>query len=165
MAKKKEEIPPYMLRALTDENLIEGMVEGDTHLSFASDEEQHTPIHFTSARVSCTRLADRSVSVYQDVYLRKNQALIYIPDTDYTRLPQMTVWEMFKTPLPGDFFIGQYSLEGKLMIMGRNQFMFQHEMPVMDVRIGNRLAGAGWPEIYAPLVVVNAYRLHFWAER
>lgn len=165
---KKAETPPYVLRVLTGEYLIEGTVEGDTFLSFATDEQVHTPIHLTSARVSHTRSAassvnTQSVNTLADVYLKKNQALVYIPDTDYTLLPQNGNWKQFITPMPGDFYIGPYQLNGTLMTMDR--FMFHTEMPVMDVRISSPLAGAGWQDLYAPLAVINANKLHTWSER
>ncbi|MEM5776017.1 MAG: hypothetical protein AAGU05_13530 [Anaerolineaceae bacterium] len=159
---KKAETPPYVLRVLTAEYLVEGTVKGDTFLSFATDEQIHTPIHFTSARITHTRSAQSSVITYPELYLKTNQALIYIPDTDYVLLPQNRTWQQFKTPLTGDFYIGPYRLNGRLMTMDR--FMFNDEMPVLDVRISSPPAGAGWQDLYAPMAVINANKLHAWSE-
>ncbi len=165
---KKEEIPSYVLRAFTSEYLIEGTVDGDTPLIFPARDELygdyqfHNPIQFRSATIRKTRLPDSTVTNYSSYVLKQNQAVIYIPDIDYTRLP-VSYWKNYKTPISGDFYIGHYRLTGKLMTVDR--LVFISGLPAMDVHISSQLPGTTWDDLFVPFALVNMSELHGWSER
>ncbi len=154
----KKELPPYNLRVLTNEYLIEGTVCGDTNLLFPNH-GTFLGIHCLSAKIQPVRMSGETTRTYNDYYLNTAAVLTYIPDTDITLLPEYAGLKLYKVPNMGLFHIGPYSIAGKLMTLTPGGIS-PMTMVVLDVHLTCDFPEAKWMDIYAPVALVNPCEMH-----
>lgn len=157
----KQTLPPYILRVLTSEYLIEGTVPGDTSLYFPENPETLvTPLHLHSVNVQLTRSTNHATYSYQNYFLKQSSAMAYIPEVDFTQLPQYKVWKVSTNLVNGVFYVGPYCMTGRMMSLRPD--LISGEMPAFDVQFKSQFSGTQWAEINAPFALVNGAALHGW---
>lgn len=154
----KKELPPFNLRVLTNDYLIEGTVPGDTNLFFPNH-DAFVRIHCVSAKIQPVRKAGAPPLIYNDYILNAGMVLAYIPDTDITLLPEYNGWKLFKVPNVGLFHLGPYSVAGRLMTLTPGDIS-PMTMLVFDVHFTCDYLEAKSVDIYAPVALVNPCRMH-----
>lgn len=155
----KKEIPPYHLRVLTSEYLVEGTVYGDANLYFPNKPDALLFIHFGLAKIRPIRSSDAAILTFDDYILNTGAALAYIPDTDITLLPGYEGWKYYKVPNSGIFQLGPYSMTGRLMTMTAKNITPLTTL-MLDVHITCTYPDAKWVDMDAPAVLLNPCELH-----
>jgi hypothetical protein len=144
--KKKPPSPPYILQVLTTEYLIEGTVDGNTHLYIPTPGSLGSiPFRLSSVQIQPTRLVDIPTRTYPLFEVWGESAVVIIPRMEVSLMAQYEGWCIPKIPLRGLFYFGSYLVQGTLM-RGRND-SFEIDMPIFDVTITNQVPGAHWGEI------------------
>jgi hypothetical protein len=156
----KQALPPFDLQVLTSEYLIEGTVAGDTNLYFPRPGEVVAPILLTSAQIQLTRSPEAVKRTCVHYFLSLNNALLFIPRTDFTQFTRYSLWKQYKNPLIGGFHLGPYWMTGRLMVMSPNAL--QGELPIYDLRIESLALGTHFGKLAAPFALVNALSLQGW---
>jgi hypothetical protein len=156
--KKKQPSLPYVLQVLTTEYLIEGTVDGDTHLYLPKPGVGMGPLDLTCVRIQATSPLDIPTRTCARFMVMGNNAVALIPQIEITSIAMYEVWKEYKKPLLGVFYVGPYIMQGKLMSLVEKTL--QSDMPMYDVHITSQFPGAHWGEIYAPFALVNICWLH-----
>jgi hypothetical protein len=156
----KPPLSPFVLQVLTSEYLIEGTAPGDTLFSFPLPGQIGIPIPLTSVQIQATRSVEVPARTCNQYILLRINALAFVPQMDFTQIPQYSIWKQYKNSITGMFHLGHYWMTGKLMTMSPG--FLKNESPVFDVRFGSQITGMHWSEFTAPFALVNCSWIHGW---
>jgi hypothetical protein len=150
--KKKIVLPPYALRVLTTEYLIEGTIPGGNYLAI------NAPLHLSDARIQSTQSAGVPPQAAPNFVIQGTTTVALVPNVDHTQLEQYILWKEYRNSIAGVFFVGPYVMRGRMM--AQSMSIFPEESPVYDVQISCPVSGNAWAGIYAPFALVNARWMH-----
>jgi hypothetical protein len=145
------------VRVLTPDYLIEGLWEPADleNLMITVDEEgigtsRSTQLNSVQIQpIGGNETASRTVSKFM---ARGDQIIAQIPRSD-AQISSYDYWKSYKKPLAATFYFGPYTIRGSLM--HTNLEIFEHIMPMCDLRITSQRDGEKFSEINAPFALVN----------